>query len=955
MNFNGRRREPALLAAAVFAAALFCFAAAETILAQDDNIFKKNENNISLEKRGALSDYRAAALTAFYAGSLEITVDFGKKSLKKYGEDTATVLIVGQSLLWSGKAKDAYGYYRKYFSLGGEKNAAISYQFAECLKAGNRADEALPYLYRAKRLAGTAETELAASADLSLGYCFLEKGQFKKAKAHFYGAADTVLRPQYLEAMGDYYGRLAGADTPETYFDTAKKTIEKIYSLDNHRRALEYYKRSMAANPGNLLIKIKIADTRWALGERERAAAIMKKAADETKAAYAWGRLSYFIKELNATDEAALKKCVELLDRAIEAGGPQAEYEYEKSALYYALNDRDAYAVSLAKAAKSAGAGEWFAFPLAIKLIGSARPDSAADYKTIMNYCGKLESEKPSEAEAAYAYAAVKFKKDCVMHHLRSFVDKAAGRPFSYDLYSCALNSFNALDYETRISNASLEKKLSGPLNEIYITETREKLSFVNSYIYEATNENFLKNLHEIRTQLCLALADTPGAYDSASRLAELYADEPEKRFAALKKAYDYALYSSKTSEALLIAKKLMEYGRAEKDHLLNIIYSNYWDGDRTLADEALAALQRTDPASPVIPAFEGLKFADKNLNKSALRKFREAEAKGGDRDYLSARIKETLKKLRTVMTAGYSFTGDSGGQRTAEKAIAFDLAGDGLSFSAGIAGASLEKPDGLSSMPAFSTEIRDIFAGTLYDTKKCGVIDLKLHYSSAGGNIGGGGSKFLPAISLTRNLQGGSIIFGYSEKYMRDTPLAAELALSLKNFKASYYGSAGKAYYSLEAGRSLLSDGNGRRLFSAAAGYKLYKSVALRYQASFDDMDRDYIGVITTGGRQFMPYEVYYAPDAVFSSGIGLEYSAAHDGLNFSLSGILYGRETRGNGPAARFNNLSLGVARPLGDSNGFSLNFYGAKSEMNPYSDQSEKSIYIGREVYLKYYYKL
>lgn len=962
MRYDGRRLTGPPLATALLLlilAAPLCFALPRALAAQESDIFKKNEENIALDGREALSDYRGAALTAFYAGSLEVAVDFGKKSIKIDGGDTATALIVGQSLLWSGKAKDAGDYYRKYFSLGGKKTAAVSYQFAECLKAEGRTDEALPYLYRAKKTAGTTEAEIAiaAAADISIGYCFLEKGELKKAKAHFRGAAaHAASRHQYLEAMGDYYGRLAALDTPETYFDVSKKTLEKVFPLENHRRSLEYYKRSLAARADNPFIKIKIADARWALGERERAAALMNKAAAETKSAYAWGRLSYFTKEMNATGETSLKKCVELLDRAIEAGGPPAEYEYEKSALYHALNDRDAYSISLARAAACSAGNEWFAFPLALKLIGSARPESGDDYRAVMDYCAKLEKENPIAAEAAYAVAAVKFKKDCALNHIRAFVEKARATAFSYDLYSCAAGAFDALDYETRLLNAGLEQTLKRPIEEAYKTETREKLRFVDSYIASATDENSLKKLHGIRAELCLALSDAPGAYESAARLAELFASEPEKRFEALKKAYDYAVYSSKTAEALLIAKKLMDAGRAEKNHLLNIIYSNYWDGDRALAEKAIGALREIDPASPAVPAFEGLNFANKGLNRSALRKFREAEKKGGDREYISGRIAETLKKLKTVMTAGYSFAGDSGGQRAVEKTAAFDFAGDGFSFSTGFAGASIEKPDTISSRPALSTEIRDIFAGAVYDTKKYGVMDLKLHYSSAGGNIGDGGSKILPALSLTRALRGGgSLVLSYHEKYMRDTPLAAELKLRLRNFKASYYGSAGRVYYSFEAGRSLLSDGNGRNIFTAATGYKFFRNLALRCQASFDDMDRDYSGPAAVGGRRFMPYEVYYAPDAVFSSGIGLDYSAARGGLNLSISGVLYGRETRGNGPASRFNNISFGIVRPLGESDGFSLNFYGAKSEMNPFTDQSEKSVYIGREAYLKYYYKL
>ena len=119
--------------------------------------------------------------------------------------------------------------------------------------------------------------------------------------------------------------------------------------------------------------------------------------------------------------------------------------------------------------------------------------------------------------------------------------------------------------------------------------------------------------------------------------------------------------------------------------------------------------------------------------------------------------------------------------------------------------------------------------------------------------------------------------------------------------------------------------------------------------------MNHEYRGSTIINGEQFSPYEVYYSPDGVISKGAGLEYSSNYKNTAYSISGILYGKQTRNNGPDSNFNNISLSLTRPFNELSGFSLNFYGAKSEVDPFSDQSVKSVYIGRELYLKYYLKL
>jgi len=947
---------PAAVGAALLAFSLTLFLSAPEAFGQAD-IYIQNERNIAMDKSGTLSDYRAAALTAFYAGSLEVAVDFGKKSLKKAADDTAAVLIVGQSLLWSGKAADADRYYRKYFSLGGEKTAPITFQFAECLKAQNKIDEAAGYLYQAKKMAATSEAELIAQIDLSLGYCFLETGDFKKARAYFYKASSTALKPQYLEAMGDYYVKLASLDTPEIFFNVSANALEKKYTQVNYQKAYDYYKRSFNSKPDNLFIKIKIADAQWALGKKERAAGSMKKALDETNNSYACSRLAYFLKEENKTDEAVLKKCAGLLDRAVSLGGPAAELEYEKSDLYFLLNDGAAYSVSIKKAASLSRGDEWFAFYLADKLIAISDTLETADYKSVMDLCRKMsESVKNSSAaDLAYAAAAVKFNRDCAIRHIKDFLDGGMNIFTGRDFYLYALKTFEGLEYEIKLKNADLEKFLMQCSSEYSLKDAREKLCFINAYIEKETDEASLLKLYESKIDLCLATGDNGAAFETALKSARLNKKDPVKYAAALKKAYTFAQYSQKNDRALEIAKELMRLGAAEKEHLISIIYSDYWGPEKKTAEEGLKRLMEIDKSSPVVLTFDGLSLAEKNRNKSALKKFREASENGGDREYLSARIGEMIKKLKPVASLGYSFISDSSRQKTAEKSLSFDIDGDGSRLMFGFVFNEENKERMLLSQRYMGAKINDFFAGTAYKVNDSAFCDLRLHCSSIDGAMAQSGPKLFPNLIFTKNYAGGSITANYFEKYLRDTPLAYELALSQKALKINFNVFKSLAYYSLETSFIRLSDGNMRTTISFTAGYKFYKNLSLKLQNSYDNMRHEYSGDIFINGESFSPYEVYYSPRGVSARGLGFEYAADFKGMSLSLSSILAGKETRDNGPESRYNNITVNLSRPVDDMSGFSLNFYGSKSEVNPFSDQAVKSTYIGRELYLKYYYKL
>jgi hypothetical protein len=957
-NLNKRPLTETIHLAAILslAALVFCLIFPAKALCEDD-IYKKNEFNISLDKKNELSDYKAAALTALYAGSLEVAIDFGMKSLKKDAGDTAAVLIVGQSLLWTGKAKDAAAYYRKYFKSGGQKTAAVCFQYAECLNAAGKAEDAAGYLYQARKMADTHETELKGSIDVSLGYYFLEKGDYKKAKAFFYNANKAGLKHRYLEAMGDYCNKMAESDTPEIYFNISTKTLDKIYSTENQRKAYEYYKRSLNEKPDNHFIKIKISNAHWALGKKERAAGLMNKAAAETKSSYAYSRLSYFLKEENKTNETSLKKCADLLNTAIKLGGPPAELEYEKSDIYYLLNDRGAYETCIKKTAELCSGDEWFAYYLAGKLMELSAAGSQSDYKAVMGLCKKLseKSKHPAASEIAYAAAAVKFNKNCALTHINNFLKLNISPDGNYDYYASALKSFNSLDYEVKIKNGDIEKKISGVLHGYFIKETNEKLDFINLYITKATSEAEFINLYEIKTELHLAAGNSADAYDSAMKIAELSSKDPVKHSQALKKAYLYAQYSSKSAEALAIAKKLFELNRADKEHLTGIIYAEYWGGDRTAADLALKRLKEIDEKSFVALTFDGLKFAEKNKNKSALNKFKEAAERGGDKTYLSERINDTLKQLKTVMNAGYTFTSDSGRQKTAEKNIYFDIAGDGISFLTGINIKGESKERMFTAAKPLSSHINDFFAGATYNAEGVGAFNFKFYYSTLNSVLGDDRSRLFPELAFTKNYPAGSLSLSYSDNFMRDTPLASELALSRKIFKANYNYYMNKFYYSVEANHQRLSDENSRNILSLSAGYKIYGNLALKLQTGRDNMNHEYNGGTIINGERFMPYEVYYAPDGVVSKGAGLEYGSNYKNMAYSISTVLYGKQTRNNGPDSNFNNISLNLARPFNESSGFSLNFYGAKSEVDPFSDQSVKSTYIGRELYLKYYLKL
>ena len=957
-NLNNRPLTKKFRAASIFSLALFAFCLifpAKAIC--EDDIYKKNEFNISLDKKNELSDYKGAALTALYAGSLEVAIDFGMKSLKKDANDTATILIVGQSLLWTGKAKDAAAYYRKYFKLGGQKTAAVCFQYAECLNASDKREEAPGYLYQARKMAATHETELKGGIDISLGYHFLEKGNYKKAKAFFYNANKYGLKHRYLEAMGDYYNQMAETDTPEIYFNISTKTLDKIYSDENRRRAYEYYKRSLNEKPDNQFIKIKISNAQWALGKKERAAGLMKKAAAETNSSYAFSRLSYFLKEENKTNEAVLKKCADLIDTAIKLGGPPAELEYEKSDIYYLLNDCQSYETCIKKTAALCSGDEWFAYYLACKLIEISAADSQPDYKAVMALCKKLSEKfkKTAAAEVAYAAAAVKFNKNCTLTHIKNFLELNTSPDGNYDYYAAALASFNSLNYEVKVENGDIEKKLRGVLNSYFIKETNEKLDFIDLYIKKATLEAELINLYEIKTELQLAIGSSADAYDSMMKIAKLCSNNLEKHQQALKKAYLYAQYSSKSTEALAIAKKLFKLNQADKEHLTAIIYAEYWGGDRNAADKALARLKEIDEKSFVALTFDGLKLAEKNKNKSALNKFNEAAESGGDKAYLSERINDIIKKLKTVMNTGYTFTSDSGRQNTIEKNIFFDIAGDGISFITGanIKGESKERM--FNEPKPLSSHINDFFAGAAYNAEGVGTFGLKLYYSTLNSVLGDDKSKLFPELSFTKNYANGSLSLNYSDNFVRDTPLASELALSRKIFKVNYNYYKNRFYYSLEVNHQRLSDNNSRNILTLNAGYKIYGNLALKLQTGRDNMSHEYNGGTVINGQSFMPYEVYYAPDGVASNGAGFEYGSNYKNTAYSISTILYGKQTRNNGPEANFSNISLGLSRPFNEYSGLSLNFYGAKSEVDPFSDQSVKSIYIGRELYLKYYLKL
>ncbi len=925
---------------------LFIFLAAGPAYAQLE-LFDKFRELMKLNEQKFDLDTRHAALTSFHTANFKEAAMFAKKHLKLFPNDREVLLMLCQSLLWSGDPAGAAAGYLKFFKLGGERSAAFLFQYSECLRAQSKYKEAAGVLNEAKAVLKTAEIELMPNIDLGLGYCYLETGDLKKAGSYFSKVKNTRLANEYYDAMGDRNIRLNALETEENYFDVSKMSFEKRISRANLEKALKNYQKNFELkNESTNPVRIKIADALWGLDKREEAVKTMTAAENALNNEYASMRLAYFLMEENKSSETVLKKCIRLLEKAQGLGQNKAEAELEKIAVYELLKDETSRKNSIRIAARLSSGDEWFGFALSDKLLKCyAGLSEISDYSNKLKKSGKF----PDTAMLLDAFVYSKKKADIqkALEIIREFL--SGKMPKNYDNLNMATNIYTALEYEVRLKNNDISNMIELETKKMIASEVEKKVEMLDSAAHTEKNDSNLYAMIEMKAGLYAGIGDIAKALEYTLDSLKYCAADFEKTRKTLLKAYEYSVFSANARRSDEIAKKLLDHKIYEKEPLKLLIYSNYWDGDKALAEECLKRLAEIDPKSPVVPAFDGLKLSAENKRMAAVKKFREAIKNGGEKDYIEKQIEAEKKKAKPTVNPGYYYVSDSTGQTKINKSVVYTMLEDGYNILTGVDTTRLSKKEMFRGTLDLTTSFKNIFLGFAMPLKKFNV-EARIIRSSLENNYLSTREKFFQYFKVFTQGEPFNYSLTYYRRFLEDTPLSLEMGLfeRIIEFVANY--SKNKFYSMLLVQTHKLSDGNSRLDWVGSAGYKIHKYTGLKLIFTKDNMDHEYSGDAT----YFAPFEVYYAPNNVSSKALGVDYTRSFNKFNLSAAAVIYGKETRNAGPDSKFRNFSATLNFPAGAGSSFDLSFYGAKSDINPISDQTTNSQYIDREIYLKYMHK-
>ena len=920
------------------------------LFAQETPIDRYNRT-MELFRKNQVDDYRTAASAAFEAAKLSDAAMFAAKHLKKVPDDTATVLLMAQAYLWSGVPEKASGAYERYFRLGGKRDCAVVFQYAECIRSLGCHGAAIAHYFESRSKAATAETEILARINLALGYCYLETRDFGKASRYFSRVDPAVLPAEKSEALGDYHNKLYSLETSETVYNPKSGSLEKYVSKKHLEKALRYYKTcrgKMKADADRTWINVKIIDAIWELGQREKALRLMKKIEPGANSEYAAMRLSYFLRETGGSDEVVLGECLRLLNKARKiSAGNKAEIDYEIAAVFGRLGDAKARKESLLSASRLIKGGEWFVFDLFTTL--NDLNAGAGVLKTIHEKTGSAKANREASVLMEAFICSVADDAPGTIAAIGKFLEMKA-EDKNFDRLSFCRKTFDSLKYEIRISNSNILNSIEGKMKELDVAEVKKKIAALDNFISGADDRKDLAGAFELKSAICSAAGKFADAVACERELLEIYRGGTAETALHLKNIYNLSVGSADTAAALKAAKALFDNGIYEKQPLTDLIYSNYWDGERALAERCLEKLATIDKRSPVVSTFAALKFQEAGRHRSSLRKLREAISFGGDPKYIGERICESRNKLGAEPAAGYSYISDSSGSSQIVRSVSSVLPQDGYNLSAGAIVKEFTKNQVFQGTRSLKNHLSEYFLGGEW-TGGPYAFAAKIVALSADRALGPVVTKVVPYIKVSRQSGNYVLSFTYQKGFVEDTPLSLELGLTsaVTGFSVDY--SKNKYFWSVSLTGRKLSDGNSRNTFAVSAGRHLRKSLSLRLQYSKDSMDHEYSGTGDIGGEAFFPFEVYYSPRKVEALGLGLEYSRQFGRFMLRTAVTPAGFEKRENGPDSKYRNLSLSIERRIAKEGMLSLSFYGAKSDVDPFSAQDEKTKYIGRETYLKY----
>jgi len=923
-------------------AAIFTFSAPGPVFAQKE-LFGESGKIMELKEPQSGVDARQASLTFFQAANFKDAAKYARKHLKLFPQDREVLLMLCQSLLWSGDPVAAAVNYRKFFKEGGERSATLLFQYSECLRAQLKYKQASGILYEAKVRLKTGEIELMPGIDLGIGYCYLETGDLKNAGRYFSKVKNTRLAPEYYDAMGDIHIKMNALETVENYFSVSKMSFEKRISLANLEKALKNYQKSLELkNESTNSVRIKIADAMWGLDKREKAVKTMTAAERTLNNEYASMRLAYFLMEENKSSETILRKCIQLLEKAQRLGPKKAEAELEKAAVHELLKDETSGKNSIRTAARLANGDEWFGFSLSDKLLKCY--EGLAE---ISEYSNKLKKYGKFSDTAmlldAFVHSKNKTGTEKALGLLREFL--SGDMPKNYDNLSMAANIYTAVEYEVRLKNNDISDMIELETKKMIVSEVEKKAAMLDAAAAGEKNDQNLYEMLEIKTGLYMGIGDIAKALGYTLDSLKYCVNDREKTRKTLLKAYEYSVFSANAERTDEIAKKLLSLKMYEKEPLKLLINSNYWDKDRALAEECLKRLAEIDPKSSVVPLFDGLKLSAENKRMAAVKKFREAIRNGGEKDY----IEKQIEKAKPTVNPGYYYVNDSGGQTKINKSVIYTMIEDGFNILAGTDTTRISKEKMFRGALDLTTSFKNMFLGVAMPLKNFNV-EARLVRSSLEKNYLSTQEKFFQYLKVFTQGEPFGYSLLYYRRFLEDTPLALELGLFERIIELVANYSKNKIYSTLLVRTHKLSDGNSRLNWVGSAGYRIHRYAGLKVIFTKDSMDHEYAGTAIN----FAPFEVYYAPDNVSSKALGVDYNRSFNRFNLNASAVIYGKEMRNAGPDSKFRNFSATLNFPVRESSSFELSFYGAKSDINPISDQLTNSQYIGREIYLRYMHK-
>lgn len=923
-----------------------------------------HQENLRRFRRGEKLNMLEASRQAMWAGDNKSALMFAGESLKQ-GLDTCEARLVrGQSLLWGGQAQAAADEYWQFFRAGGLRTPDTLYQYASALKAKKQYSEASGLLFEAL---DKPQTEIPADstkeqrqrlqdkykklrADImgSIASCYQNRDKLIKAGQWIRYARDAGWpEAKYQEAMGGLTRRLADEKKSLVFLGTRWQEKPHEGML---RKALDHYRRSRRLDAENDWLLPSIGEILWILGDRQGGIDYFRRATD-TLVDSSWPpmQLASYIVDVNPNDPETLKQALKLMEKARRRGAEKPAVALRKAQIYEVLGQTAEVLLNLRDGVRFCKGDVYYASELASRAIRYNLLDEVFPLLDRMVQ-GKVERF----AGVWNRIEWLKVRKTPV-DVLISFIEgqlREGGFDDSqrFDLYT-RLRDLDPDGFAVRL----------GP----EILSEYERLRDVVTASRFAANDRKLAVLEmglpgKSGDERTLWLSEKASVYSSMGKnqeaghiMVDLALDvEPTdpRRIIRLRDAYRYYNWGGIREDAARTGKTLFELGDTSESILSSLIRTNWYGRDPEFARKVLSRLKEVHPESPVTLQYDGRKDMETWRYLSARKKIQMARTgvKESEQKDLDDLLKSVAKGRERETVTEFFNLGDT--SRTHDFVIRekLMLPQEGWKLFVIADKGRVSKPNMLRDQRTLLSRFMESGIGAQWPVKN-GEMELFLTRLDVNPQINGSYSKTLGSFMWRRRFGPLSLRFRAGRELMMDTPLAQEMGLLERTMILDFYMEKKRWIYSGAVTQRRVSDNNTRHQGNLNLGYQIPRwGAILRGTWNFNTMDREFDPAFANLGNLpanlVRPWEVYYAPNHIKAKGLGLEFNRRLGPVDLNLY-LGFSRSNRPVVNTADVRILAFNLVYPTkwGD---LEYSFYGSKSEVDPLSDQTRKSKYVGRE---------